>query len=187
MTDLLKVLICLGVLSMGVYSCDDCEEDTVDIDACINASLNLTQDFESYVEFKKNKAKWECLNYRDYSYEFVPQHQVCYNQRVYVEVLNAQIVDTIILHPGVESHCESNFNFWVTIDEIFYRIEEAVDSSIQFTEVLFLQGKTPPIADRISIQYDTITGLPIDGYIDYNFGIGDDEYSWQILNFSGIR
>jgi len=187
MIDTLKLLVLSGIWVLAFGACDDCAEPFLDIDECINASVELSQDYESYVAFKQNKSKWECLNYSHYSYEFSPQLQVCFNQRIYIEIQDKQIVDTIILDAGVQEFCDSNFMFWQTIDEIFYRIEEAVDTSIQFSEPFYQEGKAFVLADRVNITYDSLTGLPNYGLIDYHIGIADEEYSWKILNFSGVR
>ena len=185
---LLKAIIFIAPLLMLIISCgdDECNDDI--IAEYIARTDNIYNGNDSLqATFFNNRIIWRCHDFDHYQMTIQTNTQVCWGIPFLVEVKNEAIVEVVAQSEDGEKwipHCATQ-----TVEDLFYRIEDAIDPSIPLTGLKDPRPGdfNPNVADRVRINYHPTYGFPDEAYIDYDFGTADEEFGWQILDFQMLE
>ena len=153
------------------------------IEFCKKAIIDLDPSEGDYYKYRKHKAIWDCQSIKSYRFVNIRSNQLCAGSEHLVEVRNDEIIRSELVVVGFDTlGCTLR-----TIDELFEIIEVATDDRIP----IFFPGspadEAPFVAHRLIIEYDPDLGYPSSGYIDYIFGIADEEFSFAIRDLEIIE
>ncbi|MDX1932369.1 MAG: DUF6174 domain-containing protein [Capsulimonadales bacterium] len=126
---------------------------------------------EAPTELNRNRALWRSRSIDSYAYTFryggfVPKSLA---GPVRVEVRNGTVVSVTPTEPGAEID-RAFFARFDTIDELFDVIRQE-------------ESGTP---DRLDTTYDPATGVPTQFYVDREFRMADEEYSFDVTGFTAL-
>lgn len=156
----------------------------MDIEECIDSSVSMEQDDQPYIDFQINRARWDCMDISDYQFIHIgTSFSGCVQTESLITVRNDVITSAEILSEGLVSNgCISAYR---TVDQYLNKILEAVDKSITIQNAVVQNFLDEPldVADEIIVSYDQEFGLPLNGYIDYIFGVADEEFRFEIKDF----
>ena len=91
--------------------------------------------------------------------------------RATIKVRDGVPTSTVFLGQKRNSHLEMVFRDYDTVDELFERVQYAVERE----------------ADHLVVNYDRRLGLPVYAEIDLRFQIADDEHNFSIEDFRVLR
>jgi hypothetical protein len=122
---------------------------------------------EAMDELEKAKSMWEKMQNKNIEYEIQWRNSIyhpCQSGPIIVKLKNNRL-DTAFYRDTVWQHeCKENFATPFLVDSIFDWLKE---------------GILMPAA-HYGAEYDTITGIPLNGYIDFEENVVDDEISFSI-------
>ncbi len=124
---------------------------------------------EAQAELDKHRALWEANRSNDYSFELTP---ICFCPQdlldpVTISVVNGVVVSVTYVESGKAPE-HDGFGRYVTIDDLFDTIQEAIDRK----------------ASRITVSYDPAIGYPTDARLDYDARMADEEYMFTASVYS---
>ena len=107
--------------------------------------------------------RWDDLGWLDYAYRF---NWSCFCIEDYVAPMNIAVargeVKSVRRVEDNQPVSQEWFNDFVTVEELFVRLQVAIDEG----------------AASINAEFDPTTGLPIQVFIDYDERIADEELGW---------
>ena len=124
---------------------------------------------EAQAQLDKHRLQWTSNRVDTYSFVlapicFCPQHLI---DPVTIRVVNRVVASVTYVESG-KAPQHDGFGRYVTIDELFNTIQEAID------------GK----ASQITVTYDPEVGYPTEASIDYDARIADEEYGFTASDYS---
>ncbi len=121
-------------------------------------------------DFERHRRQWERQGFDTYEYDLTVSCFCVFRGPAHV-VVRADTVHSVIA-VATGTPVDPTFRFaYQTIDDLFDVIDEAM--------------KRP--ADRLEVTYDEILGVPTFIYIDYDFGIADDEINYEAADVHPLR
>ena len=120
-------------------------------------------------ELDRNRALWETSRARDYSYVLTP---ICFCPQdlldpVTISVLGGVVASVTYAESG-KAPDHDGYGRYVTIDDLFDTIQEAIDRK----------------AAQITVTYDPGVGYPTDVKLDYDARMADEEYRFTASDYS---
>ena len=113
---------------------------------------------------RQARARWEAQNIRSYTFSL---SRGCFcgpeiTREVLIEVSDGVPVSVVYTDDGEPAE-RSYFEAYDTIDELFDLLAAAYDRD----------------AKEVNVTYEPIRGTPTEAYIDYDYGIADEEQGWR--------
>ena len=124
---------------------------------------------EAQAELDKHRALWAASRAGDYSFVLAP---ICFCPQdlldpVRIAVVNGVVASVTYVESGKTPE-HDGFGRYVTIDDLFDTIQEAIDRK----------------ASQITVTYDPETGYPTDARLDYDARMTDEEYMFTVSGYS---
>ncbi len=121
-------------------------------------------------DLERHRRQWQRQGFDTYEYDLTVGCFCVFRGPAHVTVRADTVFSVIAVATGAP--VDPNFRFaYQTIDDLFDVIEEA--------------RKRP--ADRLEVTYDETLGFPSFLYIDYDFGLADEEISYEAANVHPLR
>ncbi len=124
---------------------------------------------EAQAELNRHRALWTSRRSDDYSFVLTP---ICFCPQNLLDPVTVLVEDGVV---AAVTYVESGkapehdgYGRYVTIDELFDKIREAID------------GK----ASQINVSYDQEVGYPTEAEIDYDSRMADEEYIFTVSGYS---
>ena len=124
---------------------------------------------QAQAELDKHRALWAASRAGDYSFVLAP---MCFCPQdlldpVRITVVNGVVASVTYVESGKAPE-HDGFGRYVTIDDLFDTIQEAIDRK----------------ASQITVTYDPETGYPTDARLDYVARMTDEEYMFTVSDYS---
>ena len=124
---------------------------------------------QAQAELDKHRALWTSSRAGDYSFVLAP---MCFCPQdlldpVRITVVNGVVASVTYVESGKTPE-HDGFGRYVTIDDLFDTIQEAIDRK----------------ASQITVTYDPETGYPTDTRLDYVARMTDEEYMFTVSGYS---
>lgn len=170
---LLLFLVCINI------GCLSSNEESIE---CVN-DLNQNFSEDSLLnDFLFHKSIWACNEVSHYRMLIEIQTQLCSGVIFDIEVKNNE---------GIESSVSSaSFEYLLPfctvycVDSLFSLINIAIDESLPLPNDLKNSNNMESnVAYSTSVIYNDQFGYPEMGYIDYIFGIADEEFGFKVFEF----
>ena len=160
--------------------------DDGSIDECINNIGTFTSEDSLVNDFMLNRAIWNCHEVNHYLLDVEIQTELCSGVLFQVEIANNDITN---------STTSDNANDYLIpfcaiydIDSLFALIGAALDPNIPLPDELQdPRDMRPDMAHNVIIEYHKDLGYPSRGYIDYIFGIADEEFGFSVLSVKQLE
>ena len=138
-----------------------------------------------YIAFQESYAKWRCSNISSYkfTYKVTGGFGPCGLAEIVATVENGFVTNTELTEQSISKQ-EICLNTR-TIEDYYEILEKAVTASLPIENPVIVHaiGQSLLIADRVNAEYDNDFGIPTNYYIDYIFGLADEEFGIEITQF----
>lgn len=166
-----------------VSSCSkrrECSETS--LAECISTNLSFKQTDPEYIDFRKHKVLWDCWDVDHYLLTMIDRFPICFGTKVTVEVKGGEVVEATASPESIYGCTTEMYNplGYKTIDDIFYKIESALDNDIELKELN--DDIKRYRADQVRLKYDSIYGFPTHVHLDYLLGWADEEDTYEIIS-----
>ena len=123
---------------------------------------------EDQAELDRHRALWEANRAEGYSFVLVP---ICFCPQHLLNPVTIHVVDGIVASvtyvESGEAPEHDGFGRYVTIDELFDTIQEAIDGE----------------ASQVTVSYDPAIGYPTNARLDYDANMADEEYMFTASDY----
>jgi hypothetical protein len=173
------LIIALILLIFSLMQIISCTKEDVPMNCNVKVIPNEQNDPE-FKDYFSNRKKWECFALERFSFTHIEKNQICFGRITKITIDNNLIIDTVVLNEGIMPFLCSVYS----IEDLFNIIEEAVVENIEIEFLRELKGEPIYRALSIDVNYNLEYGFPMKGKIDYIGGLADDEFEFELTDFS---